>query len=65
MTIKIITAPALAWYNSWKGHEFEIDPKAPHDEFYWCVMELPPGENGEAPEGWFKVRKSDCKIVKE
>ena len=64
MTIKIITAPPLAWYNSWKGHEFELEKDAPHTEFEWAVMPLPTGENGESPEGWFKVRKQDCKIVK-
>ena len=64
MTIKIITAPALSWYRSWIGHEFELDDQAPHTEFDWCVMPLPPGENGEAPTGWFKARKIDCKIVK-
>lgn len=65
MTIKIITAPILSWYSTWKGHEFTLDDKAPHTEFEWCVMELPQGENEDEPKGWFKVKKSDCKIVKE
>lgn len=65
MTIKIKTAPALSWYRSWIGQEFELDDKAPHDEFDWCLMPLPQGENGEAPTGWFKARKIDCEIIKK
>lgn len=65
MTIKILTAPILSWYNSWKGHEFDLDDNAPHTDTEWCVFPLPQGENGEAPEGWMKVKKADCEIVKK
>lgn len=64
MTIKIKTAPILSWYNSWIGHEFTLDPNAPHTDTEWCVFDLPNGENEDAPKGWMKVKKVDCEIVK-
>jgi hypothetical protein len=64
MTIRITSAPLLSWYKSDIGQIYELDPKAPHTPTEWAVMELPQSENGESPEGWFMVLKSDCEIVK-